>query len=392
MKKISIIYDFLDEVGGLERVMFDQANLLSKNFSPTLRFFYIKKRMLSTIIETLRLKTSIHIHQLGSSKTKIKALLQGALNNALFSDDSDLILTHSFLTTTAAYRKQKHDGTPYIVYLHHPPNFLYNTSFHWANTPPRIIAYILGTVLRPLLRHIDRKAVRAGKKWLVNSNYTARRIEKIYGVKPQIIFPAVSDDFYILFPETARAELKRPLPDKFMLMHGRMISDKRPDWGLQALALLGKQCPDLHLVLSGTVENQTSLIKLAEKLNIINKVHFIGYQTPSQLVALYNCASVFLMPAPKEDFGLTPVEAIACGCPVVAWNDGAGPSETVNPGIIGFLATPYDIKSFASCIIKATELQIDNQQFTEEVSRFSKEQAAHRLETTIQQLLEEQLK
>ena len=88
------------------------------------------------------------------------------------------------------------------------------------------------------------------------------------------------------------------------------------------------------------------LNQLIEKESIA-RVHLLGKVSQEELIALYTLAEIFVATAPKEDFGLTPAEALSCGTPVVAWNDGAGPSEIVLDQKNGLLARPYDIKDMA---------------------------------------------
>jgi glycosyltransferase involved in cell wall biosynthesis len=179
----------------------------------------------------------------------------------------------------------------------------------------------------------------------VNSSYTKKRIERIYGHKDiQILYPPIDDQFRVCTGDLKKAQ-KMILEDRgikkdFVLLHGRQIKDKHPEWAIEAFSKIKDDA--YQLVISGTIEEENKLLGLISDLGIKDKVHLLGRVSEEELLALYNHAKCFIMAAPKEDFGLTTVEALACGCPAVAWNDGAGPSEVITKDN-GLLAQPYDI-------------------------------------------------
>ena len=88
------------------------------------------------------------------------------------------------------------------------------------------------------------------------------------------------------------------------------------------------------------------------------------------MVSLYNRANCFLMSAPLEDFGLTPVEAIACGCPVIAWGDGAGPNETVLKTSAGLIAKPYSLEDYANKINEALLNSWDKRKIADSINHY----------------------
>jgi glycosyltransferase involved in cell wall biosynthesis len=87
-----------------------------------------------------------------------------------------------------------------------------------------------------------------------------------------------------------------------------------------------------------------------------DNVRFLGFRSTEELVKLYNVADVYAYPSPMEDFGLGPVEAMACGTPAVVWDDGGGPCETTVTGFSGFRAQPYDFEDFAEKTMKAFDV------------------------------------
>ena len=122
-------------------------------------------------------------------------------------------------------------------------------------------------------------------------------------------------------------------------------------------------------------------------MDVEENVKFFGFKPLKELVELYSAADVYVYSVPKEDFGLCPVEAMACGTPAVVWNDGGGPCETVLDGKTGFKAEPYDIEDLAEKTLKAISYfdKEKTRKFLPEYvkMRFSKEKHLEKLERII---------
>ena len=234
MKKIIISYDFLKEIGGLERVMFFQANHLNRDYQVEMLFGYVAKNH-KEVTESLGLSKNVKISQLGSGKNEVMKLASYLLfPKRIRSVKTDLIISHSFMSSRLARMKKLLEGTPYIVMMHHPPQYLYNRSIKYVNNVPRLLAYVLGVFFGGFLRRLDTEAVKSADIVLANSNYTAKRIRSIYGILPKVIYPSVANQFKII-KNTGRSK------KKYLLLHGRMIKDKRPDLAVMAFAKVAEQ-------------------------------------------------------------------------------------------------------------------------------------------------------
>jgi len=386
MKKIKILYDFLSELGGLERVMFFQAKELSKNNKVELAFSYINQKEKSNIIKELGLSPQIKIVQLGGTNNQIIQLMSSLLNPNKIKVGSDLIISHSFMTSRMAHKNKKKNGSPYVVMLHHPPNFLYNRDIRWANNFPRFLAYALGFILGPILKRLDKTAVKGADAVFVNSKYTKRRADCIYGIDSLVIYPPVEKKFKIVRKENARKALDRlGINKKFVLLHGRIIKDKRPDLAIKAFSKIKNK--ELKLVISGTIDEERNIRKLISELGLEKRVKIIGRVSEEELIALYNLAECFLMPAPGEDFGMTSIEAMACGCPVIAWGDNAGPEEIIQEGRNGLLAEPYNVKHFAAKIEHSLKKRWNKKKISAFTNRFSEKQISQKLNLAIKKIL-----
>lgn len=396
-KKIIIGYDFLNEIGGLERVMFFMANCLSKKYDIEINFLFVNEKRKDEISNMLELNPKIKITQLYKDKIESISLTKGFL----FGKDikCDLIISNSFLFSKIANKNFKKKNIPYIVIMHHPPNFLYSAIDikKWANNLPRFFAFILGKVLTKKLKKKDVNYIQDAKRVIVSSEYTKSRIKNIYNINPVIIYPPASNFFKPKNPKQMRGLLEKyNINEPFILSHGRIIPDKRPDLFLKTAEKLqnfnykGKK---LNFIISGDINKimKNKLSEIIKKKNLIN-VKIIGKVSNEELIALYNIAEIFVVTAPKEDFGLTPIEAMACGCPVIAWDDKAGPNETIINGKNGVFANPYDINDMAEKIklMLSKNFKVEkNGDILNSVKKFSEEKAKSKILEEVSELFRE---
>jgi len=201
-----------------------------------------------------------------------------------------------------------------------------------------------------LFKNIDQEAVRNADAILANSSKTKMEIQKIYGRKDvEICYPGVDTQlFRPLSAEKLRYALtKFNIQKSFLFTTNRHEPHKKLEWLLSIMRYVLKKKPDATLIAAGGFNKfyTPSLLRLCKKLGLDQKVKFVGRITQEDLISLYNASKVCVFCSPEEDFGLGPIEAMACGKPVVAWSN-AGPAETVVNGETGLLAKPFDLEDF----------------------------------------------
>ncbi|MCG2691806.1 glycosyltransferase, partial [Microgenomates group bacterium] len=101
------------------------------------------------------------------------------------------------------------------------------------------------------------------------------------------------------------------------------------------------------------------------------QVEFLGQVSDGELVQLYAGAKAFLALSQDEDFGITPVEAMSCGCPVIAFN-GGGYKETVIEGKTGLFFKEYNIKSLTHVLQKFEKMRFKREDCLKQAEKFSK--------------------
>jgi len=365
--KIAIMYSHLKEKGGAENVILKQTELLNHSHHETLSYFaYVDKKFARRSSNPHCYVKSYFSSLLPKSKTA-RILLSIPLAPLTLKSlkDADVLLCHGYGPAPwIGYILKKMRRTRYVSYIHSPPRFLYLAPEDrnlWRFDDTRDLIFLLSKLGGQLLKKIDLLGVSNSDKVLVNSQFTARRVKKIYDVDPVVCYPPVDIKTYKPVAKKVVKKVKAKLGGPLVLSTGRIAAVKRWEWLIEMMPYITKSFPSATLAVTGEVSRENAayvqqLMHLAKILGMKENIKFLGFQQLDDLIALYNAADVYVYPVPREDFGLGPVEAMACGTPAVVWNDGAGPCETVTPGKTGFRAEPYFIEDFAEKTMKAFDI------------------------------------
>jgi glycosyltransferase involved in cell wall biosynthesis len=136
-----------------------------------------------------------------------------------------------------------------------------------------------------------------------------------------------------------------------ILSLGRLKSYKSIDVLVKAAAKIVKEIPDVDIVIAGDGEEKLRLKKLAKYLEVDKNVRFVGKVSEDQKISLYQKSWVFVNPSYLEGWGITSIEANACGTPVVA-SRVSGLKDSVRDGETGFLVTYGDNSALADKVIE----------------------------------------
>jgi glycosyltransferase involved in cell wall biosynthesis len=226
--------------------------------------------------------------------------------------------------------------------------FSFKKKIEWANDLKRKITLFGASFLFPFLKILDKKLIR-NTLIISNSEFTKKEIHERYIKNSFISYPPLDNIFK---PQVSKKNLEKyGIQKKFLFTAGRIIPDKKTDWLIKIFSGIKE---DHEFVIAGGIEEKYKklLEKLAEELGVRDKIKFLGVIDQKDLINLYSNCEVFLFASPKEAFGLAPIEALACGAPIIAWNDFAGPNEYVIKGVNGFLAKPYNLNDFKKKVYK----------------------------------------
>jgi len=222
------------------------------------------------------------------------------------------------------------------------------------------IARAIAGLAAHYLRNWDVVSATRVDQFIANSNHVKNRIWKYYRRTSEVVFPPVDLDQYRISSRTG----------DYFLTVSALVPYKRVDLAIETCTRLG-----VRLVVVGDGSERQKLQRLAK-----GKVEFVGWQSQEQLLELYQNAIALLFPG-EEDFGITPVEAQACGTPVIAYGqggvldtvvaDGEHPTGTFfytqTPEAIMELIRKFDPSRFDPVRVRDNALQFGRPRFRQEV-------------------------
>ncbi|MFA5994250.1 MAG: glycosyltransferase, partial [Parcubacteria group bacterium] len=271
--------------------------------------------------------------------------------------DFDLVISSSGAWTKGLVTRL---NTTHISYLHSPMRFAWDVGVEYLGQQKK--GRVLNLCARLVLNYLrlwDRVAADRPDFLLANSKYTQRRIEKYYGRESAVIYPPA----HVPFITTAGNSADYKGEEKYFLIVSRLSPYKKIDVVVEAFNKLG-----LPLVIIGTGQQEKYLSSIAEK-----NIKILGYQSDEAVTGYYAGARAFIF-AGVDDFGLSPVEAMAHGVPVLAIRQG-GVLETVVEGRTGEFfdaATPEVVADGVRRLIE-NEKNYDKQIIIDRAREFSKE-------------------
>lgn len=161
----------------------------------------------------------------------------------------------------------------------------------------------------------------------------------------RVIHPGVDAQHFHPDPAVARTR-----PAGFLYM-GRLKRYKGVDLAIRALAVARETVPDLTLDIAGSGDARPELEQLAQKLGLGDAVRFHGFVSEAEKLRLLRSTWANIFPSPKEGWGITVVEAAACGTPSIA-SDSPGLRDSVRHGQSGFLVPHGDMAALASRMVE----------------------------------------
>ena len=225
---------------------------------------------------------------------------------------------------------------PFVITVHDLSFLLYPRSFPALN--------------RVYLRVFTRLSVRRARRIIAVSESTKRDLIRYYGVSPakvDVVYHGVDPDFRPMpAAEVAGFRRQRDLPGRFILFVGTLEPRKNVARLIEAYARLPESRPPLML-LGGKGWLYDEIFARVEMLNLQGEVSFVGYVPTEELPLWYNAATLFVYPSLYEGFGLPPLEAMACGTPVVT---SAASSLPEVVGQAGLLADPTSSEALAAAM------------------------------------------
>jgi glycosyltransferase involved in cell wall biosynthesis len=180
----------------------------------------------------------------------------------------------------------------------------------------------------------------------------------------RVIHNGVDVDFFRPDPSIPRAA------EPTFLSVGRLKKYKRIDHAIEAVAALKARGRPVRLLVAGKGDDEPRLRKTAEALAVTDLVTFVGFVSEARKRDLMRAAWATVQPSPKEGWGITNVEAAACGTPTVA-SDSPGLRESVVHGETGLLYPHGDVPALASALERLAAAPAEVERLGEGAHRFS---------------------
>ena len=298
--KIAIFHDYFGAIGGGERVVITMAKILDAD-------------IITTDTEAIKkIDSSVRVISLGKTiqypvLKQIYATLKFYFCD--FSKDYDLFI---FSGNWAHYAAHRHH--PNIWYCHTPVRAFYD-QYDTLVENQKFFHRQLFRIWVLIHRSLDQRSIRHINKILANSDNTKNRIERFYHRDSMVIYPPVDRTLYTFLGY-----------DTFWLSVNRIYPEKRIELQLDVF----RQLPEERLIIAGGYARGDHATQYATKLlrKLPSNVSMVGEVTEQELIHLYATCKGLICTAMDEDFGLTPLEAMASGKPVIAVDEG-GFRETV---------------------------------------------------------------
>jgi len=227
--------------------------------------------------------------------------------------------------------------------------------------PTVITIYDVSFALFPqFFRGFNQTYLRAGTRWsarhaqriITISDCARRDVHRLYGVpldRITVAYPGVDENLQRADPDRV-GEFRRlkNLPDKFLLCLGTLEPRKNLSMLVRAFAQLKRECVDAVLVLAGGIGwLADEILATIESCGVQDSVLLPGYVAAEEKALWYAAATAFVFPSLYEGFGLPPLEAMACGTPVVTSNAASLP-EVV--GEAGLMLAPDEVQGWAAAL------------------------------------------
>jgi glycosyltransferase involved in cell wall biosynthesis len=266
-------------------------------------------------------------------------------------DGYDLVISSSHCAVKSVIRR---GDARHVCYCHSPMRYAWDQ--FGAYFGPDQVGRWPSRALRPIMAGLARwDAATAGRvdSFVANSRYVAGRIRRYYNRGSIVVYPPVDTEFFR--PDPSRAQ-----SGSGALVVSALVPYKRLDIAIEACRLAG-----VGLRIVGQGPEEARLRRLAAG----QSVEFLGWRSDDEVRQLYRSADVVLLPG-TEDFGIAPVEAQACGTPVVALGAG-GACETVIDGVTGALLPGGEASLFADALRRLIDRPLDRTVIRQHAERFS---------------------
>jgi len=350
-KKVAIVCDWLTSIGGAERVvlalheLFPDAPIYTSQYDPNKIDWFTNAKVKTTWLQGLPKQSTMR---------KLLPVLRRQAFEKLDLSNYDIVISSSGAEAKAV--KKLKPGALHITYCHSPTHYYWQRYEEYLKEPGFGMLNPLARgglrVLGGPMRKWDYKVAQRPDILIANSTHIQKKIKQYYDRDSVVIFPPVDTERFAQSTQPKRHGL---------VISGRQVPYKRIDLAIQAACKL-----KLPLTVIGNGPMHEKLLALAHNHKNIT---FMTNVSDAEMPKLIGSAELFLFPG-IEDFGIAPVEALAAGTPVVAYNEG-GALDYINDDT-GLLFDAQTVDSLATAITMALATKWDHARIAQSARRFNK--------------------
>ena len=208
----------------------------------------------------------------------------------------DVIHAHDWLTYFAGIAAKRVSGKPLVVHMH-------ATEFDRSgeNINRRVYA-------------IEKAGMQAADRVIAVSELTRRIVIGKYGIPAEKV---VTVHNAVRFGESEDAVPERAVKDKVVTFLGRITYQKGPDYFVEAAAKVLRRIPNVRFVMAGSGDLMNHVVRRVAQLGIADRFHFTGFLKGGEVQRMFRLSDVYVMPSVSEPFGISPLEAMRSGVPVI---------------------------------------------------------------------------
>lgn len=348
--RTAIVHDWLPVYAGAERVLEQMINVLPESEIHSLIDFLPDDQR--AFLQGKTVKTSF-IQNMPFARKKYRFYLPVVpfATEQFDLTDYDVVVSSSYVAAKGVLTTA---DQLHVSYVHSPVRYAWDLHFQYLKEGglEKGLKGLMAKLILHYMRLYDVSCANRVDAYVANSRTVARRIWKTYRRRAEVVYPPVDTDAFTFCADK----------EDFYVTASRLVPYKKIDLIVEAFA----QMPDRKLIVIG---DGPDFDKIAAKAT--PNVEMLGYQPFEELKRYMRRARAFVFAA-EEDFGIVPVEAQACGTPVVAFGRG-GATETIIPGETGVFFFEQTAESLKNAIqaLDDTYIRFSPERIRENALRFS---------------------
>lgn len=229
------------------------------------------------------------------------------------TNDFDIIHAHDWLTFPAGIAARRISGKPLVVHVHATD---YDRS---------------GGNVNPAVYSIEKQGMKEADKVITVSNLTRKMVIDKYGISPgkvQTVYNAVEQVQPVREPVCHKV-----FNEKIVTFLGRITRQKGPEYFVDAAAMVLKKFREVRFVMAGSGDMMQRMVSRVARLKISDKFHFAGFLKGDEVGRMFRMSDVYVMPSVSEPFGISPLEAMQSGVPIVISRQ-SGVSEILRHAVV----------------------------------------------------------